>query len=67
MIELPWKLVYTGDTAAVRGRDVSGERRWIRAAIRRLLGLYSALFTEFAFSALTPLVGREEGHPACKN
>jgi len=25
------------------------------------------LFTSSAFSALTLLVGRQEGHPACKN
>jgi len=24
-------------------------------------------FSAFAFSALTLLVGRQEGHPACKN
>jgi len=26
-----------------------------------------SLYTLFAFSALTLLVGRQEGHPACKN
>ena len=29
--------------------------------------LYSAIITIVAFSALTLLVGRQEGHPACKN
>ena len=27
----------------------------------------SVAFSAFAFSALTLLVGRQEGHPACKN
>ena len=27
---------------------------------------YLSLFSAFAFSALTLLVGRQEGHPACK-
>jgi len=47
--------------------------------IRRMMGIHlsgstlqlyqvivNKLFTEFAFSALTLLVGRQEGHPACK-
>jgi len=29
-------------------------------------GFQSTLVTVFAFSALTLLVGRQEGHPACK-
>ena len=35
----------------------------LRTAIHLLL---TCLLTSFAFSALTLLVGRQEGHPACK-
>jgi len=28
--------------------------------------VYQYLYLDFAFSALTLLVGRQEGHPACK-
>jgi len=28
--------------------------------------MHNASFTRYAFSALTLLVGRQEGHPACK-
>jgi len=31
------------------------------------LTFYSILCSSIAFSALTLLVGRQEGHPACKN
>ena len=31
-----------------------------------VLIFFKRLFTYFAFSALTLLVGRQEGHPACK-
>jgi len=30
------------------------------------VGFCQCSVSEFAFSALTPLVGRQEGHPACK-
>jgi len=29
--------------------------------------LFIEFFVAFAFSALTPLAGRQEEHPACKN
>jgi len=35
-----------------------------QASVKQILELYSA--SSFAFSALTLLVGRQEGHPACK-
>jgi len=28
--------------------------------------IYTTVYMKFAFSALTLLVGRQEGHPACK-
>jgi len=31
------------------------------------LNLISMMVESFAFSALTLLVGQQEGHPACKN
>jgi len=36
-------------------------------AAHRSIILFTVITVAFAFSALTLLVGRQEGHPACKN
>jgi len=51
---------------------VYGYPLWQRALPLPLAGTYFHPievegFSAFAFSALTLLVGRQEGHPACKN
>ena len=36
------------------------------AKVRFVAFIYNSLTETFSFSALTLLVGRQEGHPACK-
>jgi len=39
----------------------------LRCCVSKYMGLYcESTFSALAFSALTLLVGRQEGHPACK-
>jgi len=49
----------------------SGLTTWISQTLtvtsEHIRFYYSFAFSVFAFSALTLLVGRQEGHPACKN
>jgi len=56
-------LIFSGFKAAAFLPQRQTEASFLDITIVSLLSVFSA----FAFSALTLLVGRQEGHPACKN
>jgi len=58
-----WRHVATGCTALVTFKDIYSR---LVVLILRILLYFCISYRIFAFSALTLLVGRQEGHPARK-
>ena len=59
-------LVSTGVNPAGDAGDTSPNIFWLGVVNGNIPPQYYYVLSDIAFSALTLLVGRQEGHPACK-